>query len=234
MGPRGRPYWASCLCTVTLFDFGHETIEGTTDDEFLYGGVGNDTLTGAGGNDTFRFADNHGDDTITDFDVDNDRLDLSGLTMAITAVQLLAVITEYDTDNDSTIDGVIIDLSSYGGGTITLQGITKADLMDGLNLNTALFDLPDGTAETTWTGTDHADGVSGGEADFTFKAKDGGDWVFAGEGNDTIEGAEGNDWLQCEEGDDSIEGGAGRDWIPGRRGQRLPRRRERQRPHLRR
>ena len=202
-----------------LFDFGHDTIEGTTDDEFFYGGVGDDTLTGGGGNDAFRFADNHGDDTITDFDVANDRLDLSGLTTAITAEQLLAVMTDLpDSDNDGTADGVTIDLSAYGGGTITLQGVTRADLMDGANLNTALFDLPDGTADTTWTGTDHADVVSSGEAGLTFTAKAGGDWVFAGEGNDTIEGAGGNDWLQGEEGEDSIEGGEGNDTILGGEG----------------
>ena len=202
-----------------LFDFGHETIEGTAEDEFFYGGVGDDTLTGGGGNDTFRFADNHGDDTITDFDVENDRLDLSGLTTAITAAQLLAAMTDLpDSDNSGTADGVTIDLSSYGGGTITLQGVTKADLMDGTVLNAALFDLPDGTAEDAWIGTDGRDGVSGGEADLRFEAKGSGDVVFAGEGNDTIEGGEGNDWLVGEEGDDSIDGGGGRDYILGGEG----------------
>ena len=202
-----------------LFDFGHETIEGTAEDEFFYGGVGDDTLTGGGGNDTFRFADNHGDDTITDFDVENDRLDLSGLTTAITAAQLLAAMTDLpDSDNSGTADGVTINLSSYGGGTITLQGVTKADLMDGMVLNAALFDLPDGTAEDAWIGTDGRDGVSGGEADLRFEAKGSGDVVFAGEGNDTIEGGEGNDWLVGEEGDDSIDGGGGRDRILGGEG----------------
>ena len=204
---------------AALFDFGHETIEGTADDEFFYGGVGNDTLTGGGGNDTFRFADNHGDDTITDFDVDNDRIDLRGLTTAINAAQLLAAMTDLpDSDNDGTADGVVIDLSSYGGGTITLQGVTKADLMVSGSLNVALFDLPDGTANVTWTGTDDSDGVSGGEAGLTFKAKDGGDLVYAGEGNDTIGGADGDDWLFGMEGNDSILGGAGDDMILGGEG----------------
>ena len=205
--------------TEALFDYGHDTVTGTAANEFVTGGVGDDMLTGGGGNDTFRFADSHGDDTITDFDVDNDRIDLSRLTTAITAAQLLAAMTDLpDSNNDGVADGVTIDLTSYGGGTIVLQGVTTADLTDGGDLKADLFDLPDGTAEATWTGTEFSDGVSGGEADFAFKARGSSDAIFAGEGNDTVEGGDGNDWLLGEEGDDSIDGGAGRDYILGGEG----------------
>ena len=180
-------------------------------------GAGDQEVTGGGGSDRFIFYDNHGDDIITDFSVDDDLIHLGSLTTAITADQLLGKMTDTDTDNDSTNDAVVIDLSDFGGGTLTLQGVIKADLMDGSTLNTDLFVLPDGTTNT-WTGTDRTDGVAGGEADLNFVAKDGADWVFAGEGNDTVDGAGGDDRMFGEEGDDSITGGTGDDIILGGEG----------------
>ena len=205
-----------------LFDYGHGSIAGTIDAEYIIGGVGDDTMTGGGGADEFIFHDDHGTDTITDFSVADDKIDLSRLSTAITAEQLLGKLTDLaDGDNDGTADGVTIDLTEFGGGTITLQGVTKADLMTGEALNTTLFMLPDGTAGTddgTWSGTDDPDGVSGGEADLNFQAKAGGDAVWAGEGNDTVDGAAGGDWIFGEEGDDSIIGGTGDDTILGGEG----------------
>ena len=175
-----------------LFDYGHDSLVGTTDAEYITGGVGNDTMAGGGGADDFISRDDHGNDTITDFSAADDKIDLSRLSTAITAEQLLGKLTDLaDSDNDGTADGVTINLTDFGGGTITLQGVTKADLMTGEALNTTLFMLPDGTAGTddgTWSGTDDPDGVSGGEADLNFQAKAGGDAVWAGEGNDTVDG----------------------------------------------
>ena len=205
------------VLNADLFDYGHDTVEGDTGNDIFYMGAGDQEVTGGGGSDRFIFYDNHGDDIITDFSVDDDLIHLGSLTTAITADQLLGKMTDTDTDNDSTNDAVVIDLSDFGGGTLTLQGVLKADLMDGSTLNTDLFVLPDGTTNT-WTGTDRTDGVAGGEADLNFVAKDGADWVFAGEGNDTVDGAGGDDRMFGEEGDDSITGGTGDDIILGGEG----------------
>lgn len=42
-----------------------------------YGGTGDDTLTGGAGADTFVFAPGDGSDTITDFETDDDTINLS-------------------------------------------------------------------------------------------------------------------------------------------------------------
>ena len=190
---------------------GDDSVEGTTAGEWITGGFGHDSMTGGGGADIFVFADGHGNDTITDFDVADDWIDLRRITTAITAEQLLAKITDLpDSDNDGTADGVTIDLTEFGGGVITLEGVTKADLMDGEELNTALFLLPDGSASGTW--------VLHHEGDTEVTVGEGADVVWLGEGNDTIDGLGGDDWLFGEEGNDSIAGGAGNDIILGGEG----------------
>ena len=65
---------------------GHDTLLGGDGDDFLHGGggrdrvdggLGDDELFGGGGRDTFVFGLDHGFDTIQDFDVARDQLDLS-------------------------------------------------------------------------------------------------------------------------------------------------------------
>jgi Ca2+-binding RTX toxin-like protein len=48
---------------------GDDYINGGHGDDYIDGGTGNDSLTGGAGADTFIFADNFGNDTITDFNV---------------------------------------------------------------------------------------------------------------------------------------------------------------------
>lgn len=56
-----------------------DTLNGGNGSDRLAGGIGNDRLTGGAGADTFIFASGDGSDTITDFDVTADRLDLTAL-----------------------------------------------------------------------------------------------------------------------------------------------------------
>jgi VCBS repeat-containing protein len=55
---------------------GKDTLRGGEDADHLYGGEGDDTLTGGAGVDTFVYAEGGGTDTITDFEVDVDKIDL--------------------------------------------------------------------------------------------------------------------------------------------------------------
>ena len=197
-----------------LFDFGtlgHDSVVGTEAAEYITGGFGNDTMEGGGGADTFRFADGHGNDTITDFDVTDDDIDLSQLSAAIGVMDLVGAMTDLaDDNNDGTADGVTIDLTGFGGGTITLEGVTTTELIMGWIANPHLFALPDGAEEGV--------NILGHDGDTTITGTDGEDYVWAAEGNDTIEGLGGDDWLLGEEGDDSIAGGAGDDLILGGEG----------------
>ena len=113
---------------------GNDVLNGGAGDDTLYGGADNDTLTGGAGDDlldggpgadTFVFAPGNGDDTIMDFnhsDVagNTDKIDLSAFD-DITSSNILGI-TETVGDNS------VIDLSTYGGGTITLLGVTESDL----------------------------------------------------------------------------------------------------------
>ena len=98
---------------------GADTLTGGAGDDTLTGGRGNDTLTGNEGADTFVFAADQGDDTVTDFTDGEDLIDLS----AFTDISQFSDLTATQEGND-----VKIDLSAYGGGTITLQNILLADI----------------------------------------------------------------------------------------------------------
>ena len=176
-------------------------------------GGGDDTLTGGAGEDTFAFLPGHGNDTITDFDTANDQIDLSQFTMAITWEQLSAKITTVTDPTDVTVvTGVQIDLTDFGGGTITLDGITATS-----DLTAEMFCLPDCESplddirvESPVMGDEYNNFYLGDTGGGTFTTLGGHDIVFAEEGDDTIYGGEGNDWLVGGEGADTIEGGAGR------------------------
>ena len=93
-------------------------------DDRLYGGAGDDTLTGGWGTDTFVFAAGHGDDTITDFFLGGDKIDLTQITG----------ITSFD---DLTIsadgDDIVIDLTAHNGGTIRLENRAIDGVHSGLD-----------------------------------------------------------------------------------------------------
>ena len=79
----------------------------------------NDTLTGGTGTDTFVFDRDNGNDVVTDFTNGEDLIDLS----AFPTISNFSDLTITSGDN-----GVTIDLTEYGGGTILLQGFDINDL----------------------------------------------------------------------------------------------------------
>ena len=128
--------------------------------------------------------------------------------------------TVTDPDETTTVTGVQIDLSDFGGGTITLEGITSTS-----ELTENMFCLPDCDSllddllvENPVTGDDNINFIIGSEGDGTFTTLGGKDIVFSEEGDDTIYGGEGDDWLVGGEGADTIEGGEGDDLLVGDEG----------------
>ena len=180
-------------------------VTGGPGDDDLYGTRDDDTMTGGGGADTFVFDERSGDDTITDFDPDNDRIDLSQFETAITWTELSAGISATQDGSDT-----VIDLSEWGGGTVTLEGVAPGDL------TADMFDLPDGV-ETGMTGTgDASDNViKGGAGDDEFYGLEGDDTLDGGAGDDTLFGGEDDDTLSGGEDDDRLVGGEGEDTLTG-------------------
>ena len=196
---------------------GNDAVVGGQGDDTIVGGTGNDKLWGDGihfdghkaslpptgetGNDTFVFAPGHGDDTIFDFEPDADTIDLSGFSRGIAWFDLRNSMTATD-------DGLKIDLSQWGGGTVTLRGIDSPD-----ELTEDMFVLAD--ASVTLTGTDGADRLRGGAGNDTLSGGDGNDILHGYQGDDTLEGGAGDDSIFGYEGDDIIVGGAGDDNLFG-------------------
>ena len=98
---------------------GNDTLVGGEGNDMLIGGTGNDTLTGGAGADTFVYGPRQGNDTITDFTVDEDNINLTWMNN----------ITSYDQLNliqDGT--NTVIDFTGQGGGKITLENVDLNDL----------------------------------------------------------------------------------------------------------
>ena len=100
---------------------GDDTLYGGAGDDLLDGGYGNDELSGGPGADIFVFAYDSGHDIITDFQIDEDRIDLSSLA---------GIDSMDDLNLRQEGDNLVIDLLAHGGGEITLEDVNQADLVD--------------------------------------------------------------------------------------------------------
>lgn len=207
---------------------GNDRLYAGAGNDWIIGGAGDDGMSGGDGSDIFHFHALNGNDTVFDFQGHEDILDLRGFEVRITWAELSARIATADSGHDT-----VIDLSPWGGGTITLRNV-KAEY-----LSEDMFYLPDphaplagdseeegfyvpGTA--TYIGSPGADAlvadgradfIFGGEGDDTLDAGGGEDWILGGEGNDTLAGGAGVDRLMGGEGRDTLNGGEGDDWLSG-------------------
>ena len=134
---------------------------------------------------------------VGDFSVADDLIDLSGFA-GITGFGDLTITGESD--------GVVIDLSEFGGGTVTLQDVTLADL----SADHFVFqNRNEDDAGTNWIqGTSGDDTLEGETGDDYILGREGDDLIFGGEGNDRLygdlEGQSGNDTLYGGEGEDTF------------------------------
>ncbi len=90
---------------------GSESIYGTADDDVIYGGQGADTLWGGQGDDVFKYdatAESYASnvDTITDFDKDEDSIDISAITSGASISRTLTNGNrlKLDIDNNGSYD----------------------------------------------------------------------------------------------------------------------------------
>lgn len=172
------------------------------------GSANDEVLTGSAGSDVFVFAEGHGDDTIANFEIGTDIVDLSCFGQEIPWAELSGKIsTVTDPDDPNTVTGVVIDLAQWGGGTITLDGVTSVD-----DITEATFRLP---AVNVMEGTDGADLLAGGSGIDKMYGGGDGDILDGGAGNDELHGGEGYDLLVGGSGDDKLYGDAGKDTLDG-------------------
>ncbi|WP_299848305.1 calcium-binding protein [uncultured Roseovarius sp.] len=98
----------------------NDVIIGNAQDNVLTGGGGYDVMTGGEGADSFVFANHDGHDAITDFDVTEDIIDLSGVSEIVDFRDLSK------THIAQVGDDVVID--DHAGTKITLQDVEIGDL----------------------------------------------------------------------------------------------------------
>ena len=97
---------------------GDDRLLGGAGADVLRGGPGNDSLHGGEGDDVFFFAPGGGDDTVLDFGVGEDKVDLTAFADVQSIEDLVME------QQESTL---VIDLSGQGGGTVTLENLNEAD-----------------------------------------------------------------------------------------------------------
>lgn len=105
---------------------GDDTITGGSGADTINGGAGDDLLTGGNSDDVFVFNRHSGDDEITDFSNNNDKLDLSKFAASSRAdLTAAGAIVENGA-------GSIIDLTTIGGdGVIYVDDMSVADWTNG-------------------------------------------------------------------------------------------------------
>lgn len=180
---------------------GNDILEGGAGNDTLEGGEGNDTLEGGAGEDVFSFSPGDGHDTIKDFKPGTDKIDLSGFSQGIAWFDLRW-------NMEATSEGVKIDLSKWGGGSITLTGVNSPN-----DLGEDMFFLTDasifrtgGSGSDSFVGSEDGDHLAGGLGD---------DYLYGNRGADELKGDEGDDFIVGGQGDDRIVGGAGDDTLYG-------------------
>ncbi len=176
---------------------GNDTIIGNDQDNKIWGGRGLNTEAGGAGKDTFIIKENSvTQDTITDFKIGEDKIDLSDFDSLKFSDLIIA-----QQGNDVLIafsSGQKILLKNLNSDQITINSFTGIEgainVVDGTSVNDNLI------------GTNLIDSINGFAGD---------DKISGGGGNDYIKGEEGNDILTGGNGDDIIYGGKDDDTIYG-------------------
>ena len=175
---------------------GNDIITAGAGNDILVGGAGIDKLTGGEGADVFRFSSQSDsyrnavtnfDDTITDFDVTQDKIDLTGLGFnGLGNGRGGTLQVSYSASNDRTY---IKDYDADADGN-RFELILSGNLVGKLTADNFIF-------KSVLTGTAGSDSLQGTAAE------------------DTMLGLAGNDSLAGGAGDDRLDGGAGMDTLSG-------------------
>lgn len=104
---------------------GTDVLNGGSGNDIMVGEDGNDLLTGGKGEDLFGFSPGDGHDQITDFEIADDTLHLSGKNQLSSLSEVLAAASEA-TSAANGEGGVLIAIPE--GGSLFLEGLTLTEL----------------------------------------------------------------------------------------------------------
>ncbi|HGS4438424.1 TPA: VWA domain-containing protein, partial [Vibrio cholerae] len=116
---------------------GNDTLDGGAGNDILIGGFGNDILTGGSGEDLFKWVDGDLDgstDRITDFKIDEDKIDLSDLFVNPSdqdVMELLANIKS-TVQGDDQSSSFKVEKNDGSSVTIQLDGVSSVELINNL------------------------------------------------------------------------------------------------------
>ena len=103
---------------------GDDTLKGGQNNDTLIGGEGDDALSGGSGDDRFAFSGINGTDTITDFAIGSNVIEISGYGV------VLQTFGDLDIDDDGTDTTIDLDTSVAGAGMIVVAGVIGLDATD--------------------------------------------------------------------------------------------------------
>lgn len=182
---------------------GADTIIGNDAANILKGGGGTDTLTGGAGADTFVVSAGTATDTVTDFQVGGDHIDLGGHNWTV---------SQQGADTLISVDGA---------ESMLLVGVRASSITADSFINAGATPLTPPTAPAgnlVINGTEQGDKFVGTATGETFYGQGGNDVISAKGGDDWIEGGAGSDRISGGLGADVIIGGAGKDYLTGNGG----------------
>ncbi len=201
-GPTSTALTGGSLNDMLVGGAGHDTLLGGNGDDILFDGAGVDRLTGSAGADRFVLTRDTARDTITDFDITQDRLDLSHIPMLYSMGQITVSGTSWGAR--LFFRGQELDVRSVDGATLSADDLAQA--IDWT------VDRPPLALQQELRGTDGADTLEGGETN---------DVIFGEAGADVIYGWAGFDQIYAGDLDDTVYAGADSDIVFGGRGRDL-------------
>lgn len=183
---------------------------GTAAGDVLIDGAGTETLSGDAGADVFVLGADGKADTISDFQLGIDRIDISawGLIRSLDQLRITTIAKGFTIAYGEERLTVL----THNRKPVSAASLHLSDLVDTSRIPVVLPDLP---KPQPTMGPDSLTGTTGNDNIF---ARAGNDTVLGGAGNDTLGGGPGHDRLFGGFGHDLLNGHAGDDTLLGQNG----------------
>ena len=186
--------------------------------DILRDGIGAQSMTGGSGADTFLLTSDTDQDTINDFSLGVDRLEIDGILIDPSALPsgIIAsqsgndvLLTHGDGDTlllrKQSVTDWVSGSEDSSGPALEIWGTEGADLIDAAYIDPTGGRIADNGQTITALGGD--DVIRDGTGHDTIYGGDGNDRFENGAGNDTVTGGDGNDVFVDGAGDDTFYGG---------------------------